>query len=59
MILTRKQRQTLKERARWYDTTYRALRRNTVPTIGCDNAIAVRIYDGFWLCIETDGYAHS
>lgn len=39
-------------------SSYKDMRRNIQPTIGCDDAITVQ-WCGMWLCIETDGYTHS
>ncbi len=38
--------------------SYRAFRKLTVPVFAADGAVAIR-WCGMWLCIETDGYAHS
>lgn len=38
--------------------SYFQFRRTVQPTIGCDGAVVVP-WCGMWLCIETDGYAHS
>jgi hypothetical protein len=63
--MTRKQREALKriqERGGYLDgkpkESYRALRLRVLPTIACDDAVALPIW-GMWLCIEKDGYTHS
>ena len=38
--------------------TYLQFRRGVMGTIGCDNAIVVP-YGTMFVCVETDGYAHS
>jgi hypothetical protein len=38
--------------------SYRRFRNLVQPTFGCDGAIVV-LWNGMWLCIETDGYTHS
>lgn len=60
MRLTRKQTETVfrlwaREGLR---QTYLQFRRGVRGTIGCDGAVAVP-FAGMWVCVETDGYAHS
>lgn len=57
---TRQQRLAIK---RLYDraTTrgdYRSFRAQVQPTFGLDGAIVIP-WCGMWVCIETDGYAHT
>lgn len=63
MIITRKQRETLKRKWLQADMQnngipYRAFRKVVSATVGMDGAIVVP-WCGMWLCIETDGYCHS
>lgn len=57
---TRQQRLAIK---RLYDRTqtsltYRTFRAQVQPTFGMDSAVIIN-WAGMWLCIETDGYAHT
>jgi hypothetical protein len=38
--------------------SYLAFRRSVQPTFGCGDAVVVR-WQGMWVCIEPDGYAHT
>lgn len=63
MIITRKQRETLKRKWLQADMaargiSYRQFRKGISGTVGMDDAIVVP-WCGMWLCIETDGYCHS
>lgn len=63
MIITRKQRETLKRKWLQADLQskgipYREFRKSIWGTAGLDGAVVVQ-WCGMWLCIETDGYCHS
>ena len=38
--------------------TYRQFRKTVQPTFGCDSAVVVE-WCGMFVCVETDGYAHT
>jgi len=55
---TKQQRETIKRKADQSGMSYRTLRRELLPTFGCDGAVTVH-WRGMWLCIEQDGYCHT
>ena len=60
MIITKAQRQALKRiyLRLEFPPPYKQFRRSVQGTFFMDDAIVVQFYNMF-LCIETDGYAHS
>jgi hypothetical protein len=55
---TRAQREALAKLAARTEYGYRSVRESVQPTIGCDGAIVVPLWN-MWIAIERDGYTHS